>query len=136
MKKIYLKMNPNASTYWATKSFSIRLQPLSALSGMRRNFSGGGGVGSIFWRSLNFRTFFRVDQYCKNTLRTLFCRNFCAACKCVKNRLKHCSFGRFLEYFDKKIRIFCARSPRQISYIGAEDTFRNFLRLVSQKWMS
>ena len=31
---------------------------------------------------------------------------------------------------------FDARLPLKISYIGANDAFRKFLRLVSRKWMS
>ena len=41
------------------------------------------------------------------------------------------------ENFDRNCAFFSARAhPSKLVYIGAKDGFRNFLRLVSQTWMS
>ena len=106
MKNLDLEIDPSATTYWATKSISIRLQPLSALSGMR---------GCIFLENILIvlRTFLRT-----------FC-NFCKLIVCINFvRLKFPILSSMLsKIFD--FRFFS--SPTTIQYqLGAVGTYTAF----------
>ena len=55
----------------------------------------------------------------------------------MKKQVKKAVFGHFLENFDKKkTRLFGARSPSKLVYIGAEVALRKILGSVGQKWIS
>ena len=100
-----MEIDPSATTYWATKSISIRLQPLSSLSGMRRNFSGGAYFRKKFWK---------------------VCGPFCKFCKLIVNinfvRLK-LSVSYLM--FSKVFVFWFFSSPTTIHYqLGAVGTYR------------
>ena len=78
--------------------------------------------------------FFELSQ---RVVLPLFRQNFLRRRQTFEKTVKKAVFRHFLKIFDKTIGFFFgARSPSKLVYIGAKDSFRNFLGSVGQKWFS